>query len=107
MTGGNVGQISWEILPDNMHVDDQADMQMIIPEEEQMVADIHLKSQQSVESFFTHIFRDVSDHAKLMDEYLGDRRSCFHKTYIHDSIKFHHSLPADNGRDEDSKVACQ
>lgn len=104
-TGGNVGQINWEILPDNIHIEEDPDMQMLIPDEAQIVADIDLKSQPLIDTFFAHIFPDVTGHAKLMDEYLGDRRSCFHETYIHDNIKFHDSSPADNeGLDEDWKV---
>jgi hypothetical protein len=48
-----------------------------------------------VDTFFQHIFPDVTGHAQLLDENSSDPRASFHDTYIKDSILFDNPYNSD------------
>jgi hypothetical protein len=62
-SGDTIETINWQILADNVHVEEDEDSQMNIPEAAEIMADIDLESKPLIETFFEHFFTDMIGHA--------------------------------------------
>ena len=88
--GNNDGdRINWEILADNIHIQEDDDDCMNIPNQAELIPEIDLETPQLSSTFFKHFFPDTTGHAKIMDDYLSDSQANFHETYVNDKIQFH------------------